>query len=117
MSKIRLIEFKHPDVKDVYSSILALVESTKNDPIPFNSDVIIKLLVTFEDHISKMSPNILSAPDFKNMFYTLIEEQAENGFIISPSIKEVIETHRKKMDKTPINLQLQKFLIHSAKLG
>jgi hypothetical protein len=117
MSTLRLVEFKHPDVIDVYPTILALVESTKNDPVPFNSDIIIKLLVTFEDHISKMSSNTLPAPDFKNMLYTLIEEQVKNGFIISPSVKEVIETHRKIMDKTPINLQFQKFLIHSAKLG
>ena len=117
MSKLRLVEFKHPDVIDVYSSILALVESTKNDPVPFNSDVIIKLLVTFEDHISKMAPNTLSAPDFKNMLYTLVEEQALNGFVISQSLREVIEKHRSIMDNTLINLQLQKFLIHSAKLG
>jgi hypothetical protein len=117
MSKLRLVEFKHPDVLDVYPSILALVESTKNDVIPFNSDIIIRLLVTFEDHISNMAPNTLSAPDFKNMLYTLVEEQALKGFIISPSLREVIEKHRNIMDKTPINLQLQKFLIHSAKLG
>ena len=117
MSKLRLVEFKHPDVLSVYPIIIALEESTKNDIVPFKSDVIMKLLITFEDHISKMAPNTLSAPDFKNMLYTLVEEQSLNGFIISPSLKEVIEKHRNIMDKTPINLQLQKFLIHSAKLG
>jgi hypothetical protein len=115
MSKLRVVEFKHPDVLSVYPSILALEESTKNDPVPFNSDVIMKLLVTFEDHISNKTP--LSAPDFKNMLYTLVEEQALSGFIISPSLKKVIEEHRKTMDKNPLSLQLQKFLIHSAKLG
>ena len=55
-------------------------------------------------------------PDFKNILYILVEEQESTGFIISPSLKQEIDNYRKTMDKNPIHLVLQKFLIQRAKL-
>jgi hypothetical protein len=116
MSQLKLVEFTNPDVLSTYASVLALIESTKNDIVPFNPNIITKLLVSFEDHLKSISPKTMPVPDFKNMLYILIEEQVSSGFIISPSLKNIINNHRITMNKNPMNLQLQAFLIHSAKL-
>jgi len=109
--------FTHPEVLSVYQRVLLLIKSTKNDLVPFNANVITKLLVTFEEHLKTIKPVTLCPPDFTNMLYTLVEEQATKGFIISEDLKQEIDSYRKTMDKTPMNLNLQKFLIHSAKFG
>ena len=112
-----MIALNHPDVLSTYSIVLALIESTKHDSIPFNPTIIITLLTSFENHLKSIAPRTMPSPDFKNMLYTLVEEQVSSGFIISESLKNMIDTHRNKMDKNPMNIQLQKFLIHSAKHG
>jgi len=110
-------EFTHTDVLLTYEKVLELVESTKNDLFPFNPKTIIKILLTYENYIKTVVPRVLQPPDFKNMLYTLIEEQASIGFVISPALREEINDYRKTMDTDPINLKLQRFLIHSARLG
>jgi hypothetical protein len=117
MSTLRVVEFTNPDVLSVYPSVLALTETTKNDSVPFNPNIITKLLVTFEDHLKSIKPVKLAAPDFKNMFYTLIEEQAQNGFLIPLSLKDEMTSYRKTMKTNALDLKLQTFLIHSAKFG
>jgi hypothetical protein len=116
MSQLSVLEFTHPDILSIYPSILALSESTKNDTIPFDSKIIIKLLVSFQDHINFIAPRIIISPDFRNILYTLVEEQVSSGFIISHTLKQEIENHRKTMKKNQMELQLQKFLIYSAKI-
>lgn len=116
MSQLRVVEFTHPDILLVYPIVLALIESTKNNPIPFDSKIIMKLLVSFQDHINSIAPRTMISPDFKNILYTLVEEQESIGFVISPSLKQVIDNYRKTMDKNPMNLHLQTFLIHNAKI-
>ena len=118
MSQSRLVELTHPDVLIVNAYIMALQESSKNDAKPFNPIIMFKLLASFEDHLkSRESTNPMPVPDFINILYTLVEEQALTGFIISPSLREVIDTHRKTMDKDPTSLFLQRMLIISAKSG
>ena len=114
MSQLFSIEFTHPDILSVYPSVLALKESTKNDTVPFDAKIILKLLVSFQNHVNSIFPRTMLSPDFKNMLYTLAEQQQLSGFIISPSLKEVIDNHRKTMDKNPNNLMFQKFLIDAA---
>ena len=117
MSTVRAVEFSHPETLSTYAIVLALIESTKNDAVPFNPNIITKLLVSFQDHLALIAPRTMPAPDFKNMLYTLIEDQVNSGFIIFPSLKSIIDAHRMTMDKNQMNLQLQTFLIHSAKFG
>jgi len=117
MSKLKAVEFTNPDVLSIYPSVLALTESTKNDSVPFNPDIITKLLITFQDHLESIKPVKLSAPDFKNIFYTLIEEQSVKGFIIPSTLKEEMNSYRKIMKSNSLDLKLQTFLIHSAKIG
>jgi len=114
MSTLFSIEFTHPDILSVYPSVLALIESTKNDTVPFDAKIIMKLLVSFQNHVNSISPRTMISPDFKNMLYILVEQQVSSGFIISSSLKEVIDNHRKIMDKNPKNLILQKFMIDNA---
>lgn len=116
MSQLFVVEFSHPDILSVYPSVLALIESTKNDTIPFDSKIIMKLLVSFQNHVNSIYPRTMISPDFKNILYTLVKQQESIGFIISPSLKKVIDNHQNTMDKNPMNLHLQKFLIHNANL-
>jgi hypothetical protein len=116
MSQHIVVEFTHPDILSVYPSVLALIESTKNDTKPFDAIIIMKLLVSFQNHVNSIYPRTMISPDFKNMLYTLVEQQQSFGFIISPSLKKEIDTYRDTMDKNPMNLHLQKFLIDNAKL-
>jgi hypothetical protein len=51
MSTLFSIEFTHPDILSVYPSVLALIESTKNDTVPFDAKIIMKLLIN-----SKLKP-------------------------------------------------------------
>ena len=46
-----MIALNHPDVLSTYSIVLALIESTKHDSIPFNPTIIITLLTSFENHL------------------------------------------------------------------
>jgi hypothetical protein len=116
MSGLRVVELTHPAVLIANAYIMALHESTKNDAMPFNPDIIFKLLVSFEDHLkSRESTNPMPVPDFINIIYTLVEEQALTGFIISPSLREVIDKHRETMDKDPVSLSIQRMLIFIAK--
>ena len=108
--------FTHTDLLITYERVLELVESTKNDPRPFVPKTIIKILVTYEEYIKTVT-SAAPPPDFMNVLYTLVEEQACIGFVISPSLREEINNYRKTMDKNPLNLKFQRFLIHSAKLG
>lgn len=118
MSQSRLVKLTHPDVLIVNAYAMAIMESSKNDAKPFNPIIMFKLLASFEDHLkSRESTNPMPVPDFINILYTLVEEQALTGFIISPSLREVIDTHRKTMDKDPMSLFLQRMLIISAKSG
>jgi hypothetical protein len=50
------------------------------------------------------------------MSQLVAEQQQSSGFIISKSLKEIIDSHRNTMDKNPMNLQLQQFLIHNANI-
>jgi hypothetical protein len=116
MERFRVVDITHPDILSVYTEILALNESSKNDAVPFDSNIIMKLLYSFNDHLTSIAPRTMRAPDFKNMLYTLVEEQVSSGFVISASLRKVIDDHRVTMDKNPMSLNLQKFLIHSAKM-
>lgn len=116
MSQLYVVEFTHPDILSVYPIVLALIESTKNDIIPFDAKIIMKLLVSFQNHVNSIAPRTMISPDFKNILYILVEEQESMGFVISPSLKQIIDNYRKTMDKNPMNLHLQKFLIHNAKI-
>jgi len=116
MSGLRVIKLTHPAVLTVNAYIMALQESSKNDAKPFNPIIMFKLLASFEDHLkSRDSTNPMPVPDFINILYTLVEEQALTGFIISPSLREVIDKHRETMDKDHKSLFLQRMLIISAK--
>jgi len=116
MSDLRVIKLTHPAVLTVNAYVMALQESSKSDAKPFNPIIMFKLLASFEDHLkSRDSTNPMPVPDFINILYTLVEEQALTGFIISPSLREVIDKHRETMDKDPKSLFLQRMLIFSAK--
>jgi len=116
MSGLRVVELTHPAVLIVSGYVMALQESSKNDAKPFNPIIMFKLLASFEDYLkSRESTDPMPVPDFINILYTLVEEQALTGFIISPSLREVIDKHRETMDKDPKSLYLQRMLILRAK--
>ena len=117
MSKLRAVEFTNPNVLSIYPYVIALTETTKNDSVPFNPDIITKLLITYQEHLESIKPVKIAAPDFKNMFYTLIEEQALRGLVIPQSLKDEIKDYRKTIKISDLDLKLQTFLIHSAKFG
>ena len=115
MSQSRLVEIKHPEAVKANAYAMAIMESTKNDAKQFNPLIMFKLLVSHEEYLKFIAPRTMPAPDFINILYTLVEEQAEAGLIISPSLREVIDEHRKTMDKDPMNIILQQMLIRTAK--
>ena len=114
MSDLKLFTITNPDILNVYPTLLALTESTKNDLVPFNPEIMLKILVSFQNHLESIAPMTMPAPDFENMIYTLAEQQ--KGFIISPSLREIIDTHRQKNKKNQLEIILEKMLIHNAKL-
>jgi len=109
-------KLSHPDILLVYDSVLTLVKLTKYRPVPFNPKIIIKLLVSFEDHLKLIYPKIVSVPDFMNIFYTLIEDQISDGFIIPSEFHELIISHRKNRNVNHTKIILEELLINNAKM-
>jgi len=86
----------HPKTLAIIPTIEALKKYTENDQKPFDSDPIMKVLVSFEEHF-KGKPDPPSIPNFLSIHWKIVEKQVSSGFIISPEIKSQIDMHRSSL--------------------
>lgn len=83
-----------------YYTILvrAYAESSKNEKVPFDPTVMLKIIKNFKELLI-----INSSPpyNFYNLLYLIMEEQEQNGFILTSFLKRIIRSHRKKNPVSP----------------
>ena len=68
----------------------AYVQSSKHEETPFDPTIINKIL----NNYAKIKNDYLTPTDFQNIIYLLMEEQSENGYIISPKLRSYIDHYR-----------------------
>ena len=80
------------DTPEFYKIIVnAYVNTSKYEKVPFNPNVINKIIDNFEYLHSK---NIIPPVNFYNLLYYEMEEQEKIGFLITPFLRGYIDSHR-----------------------
>jgi len=97
---MQTLTLNHPKTLAILPTIEALKKKTENDEKPFDSNPIMKVLVSFEEHF-KGRPDPPQVPNFMSIHWKLVERQVANGFIITPEIRKLIKDHRATL--TPLN--------------
>jgi len=87
------LKITQPKLLEIIPIINSLKKSTKNENVPFDDTKILQILSSFESHFENHGfPS--KVPNFLSIHWKIVEKQANNGFIITPEIREQIKAHR-----------------------
>lgn len=89
----------------------AYAESSKYDQVPYNPTVMYKIINNY-NYLSKYK---LPDLNFQNLIYLTMEDQVQNGYIITDNMKNIINEYRAKNPQTHAMDTLELAVIQIAK--
>ena len=100
-----MVEIDTPEYYRIITN--AYAQSSKHDKVPFDPTSILRIIDNFE-YFLRIDVRIKIPFNFYNLLYLEMEKQSENGFLITPFLKQIINNHRNNNSYT--------FFIHCVEL-